>query len=112
MPVSESDLLRYFAARDEQREQEIREAFPRLVEQMRGLLHARRDDPNLPAFLALLIREASVAANARATPYGEKVSKDSVVLHATMETLRTMDDLFPTWRAFDGRNEDDEEPDP
>lgn len=108
MPVSDADLLRYFVARDEQRQQEIREAFPRLVEQIRGLLDARRDDPGLPAFLALLIREASIAANARATPYGEKVPKDSVVLHATLETLRTMDNVFPTWRAFDGRDEEPE----
>lgn len=108
MPVSEDELLRYFAARDKQRERDIREAFPRLVEQMRGLLDTRREDPDLPAFLALLIREASIAANARATPYGEKVPKDSVVLHATLETLRTMDDLFPTWRAFDGRDEESE----
>lgn len=111
MPVSESDLLRYFAARDEQRQHDISEALPQLDERMRHFVDEHAADPNLPAFVARLIREAIVAAHVRGVMRGRaggEPPKDSVAFYEALETLRGHDDLYPAWRAFDRRGQDDE----
>lgn len=101
-------MLRYFDARDAQHDREIKAALPELEEQMRGFLGEHRDDPNLPVFLARMIRETAVIAASRGRWYAGggtgDAPKDSVVLWDTLHYVREFPDLCPAWRIFDGRD--------
>ena len=109
MPDVTPDMLaNYFAAREEQRQQEIRDALPQLEEQVRTFLTAHAADSSLPQFLARLIRETAVAAYIRGGMHGRvEPPADSVMLFEALETIRSMGDLYPAWRAFDGRDEEE-----
>lgn len=104
-------LLDYFAAREEQRERDIAGALPGLEQRMAEFVTAHAGEPGLPIVLARMIREAAVQAWVRASPITGQVPKDSVILYETLHSCRTVDDLCPAWRIFDGRNRDESEED-
>lgn len=104
----DADLLRYFAIRDEQQQEEIGQALPQLEERMRAFLHERRDDPDLPAILARMIREMAVISGSRGRFLAggriEDAPKDSFVLWDALHYVREYDDVCPAWRIFDRRD--------
>lgn len=110
--VTERDLARYFEAREEERQHEIAEAYPALERQMARFLEVFADDENLPAYVARMIWETAVAAYVRgrmhASGIGTPPPKDSVMFFETLETVRAHDDLYPAWRVFDGRHNEEE----
>lgn len=78
-----------------------------LEQRMAEFLAANRDRPGVGDFLARMIRETAVAAYVRGTMHASPgrvdAPKDSVMLSEALETIRSMDDLYPAWRVFDGR---------
>lgn len=113
MSITEQDMARYFEAREEQRQHDVAEAYPALERQMAGFLEAFADDEQLPVYVARMIRETAVAAYVRGRMHaggiGTTTPKDSVMFFEALETVRSHDDLYPAWRAFDGRNEEDDD---
>lgn len=111
--VTERDLARYLEAREEQRRHEIAEAYPALERQMAGFLEVFAADENLPAYVARMVWETAVAAYVRGRMHaggiGTPPPKDGVMFFEALETVRANDDLYPAWRVFDGRNEDDDD---
>jgi hypothetical protein len=94
---------------EQKRQERIADALPALEDDMRRFLATRAGDPMLPQFLARMIRETAVAAYAYGCAHGagtpKKPPKDSVAFYGALTTIRTMDNLYPTWRAFDGGEE-------
>lgn len=111
--VTEQDLARYFAAREEQRRDDIAQALPDLEQQMRTFLAEHGTDTDTPALLAGMIREAAVIAYGRGVWQTGGTGKDepprSVVFYDTLHYCRSFDDICPAWRVFDGRNEEDDD---
>jgi hypothetical protein len=98
---------------EQNRQERIAAALPALEDDMRRFLATHADDPTLPQFLARMIRETAVAAHTYGLMYGagtpKKPPKDSVAFYEALTVIRTMDDLYPTWRAFDGGEEVEDE---
>lgn len=109
MPDVTPDMLAgYFAARAEQRQHEVAEALPQLEERMAVFLDEHATDASLGKFIARMIREVAVAAYVRGGMHGRvEPPGDSVMLFEALETIRSMGDLYPAWRVFDGRNEEE-----
>ncbi len=110
--VTPEALDAYFAAREEQREREIREAYPAFERQMAGFLEAHADDENLGSYVARMIHETAVAAFAHGVwqAGGGKgdMLPDSHVFHDALHDLRELENLYPAWRVFDGRHLEEE----
>lgn len=110
MTAIDDGLLRYLAARDQERQREIENAYPNLEAALTAFVAEHRDDPGLPVLLARMVREMAVggfvrgAMHAADVPRGElQQPRDTVMLHAALETIRSMDDLYPAFALFDGR---------
>lgn len=110
MPAIDEGMARYLAARDQRRQQEIEAAYPSLEAALSAFVAGHRDDPGLPVVLARMLREMAVAAFVRGTmhtgvPYREiRQPPDAVMLHEALETIRSMDDLYPAFSLFDRRH--------
>lgn len=108
-------VLRYLAAREQQRQHEIENAYPELEAALTAFAAEHRDDPGLLVLLARMMREIAVAGFVRGTmsaagkPWSEiQQPHDSVMLHSALETIRSMSDLYPAFALFDGRNQGEE----
>jgi GTPase len=102
-------LLRYFAEREEQRQQETAEAWPAFEAAMTEFVDAHRVDHMLGAFMARMVKEAAVAAYVQGVRHaGGETPKGDVILARALEPIRTWPDLYPAFALFDGRgtNED------
>ncbi len=108
-------LLDYFAAREQQRQHDIDQAWPQLQADIDGFVTRFRDSPDLAGGVAKLVRELAVAAFVRGTIHGPFVRADAptdnFMLHAARETTQSMSDLYPAWALLDGRTETEEDDD-
>lgn len=110
MTAIDDGLSRYLAAREQKRERDIESAYPDLEAALTAFVASHREDPGLPVLLARLMREMAVAAFVRGTmhaagvPYSQiQQPRGAVMLHAALETIRSMEDLYPAFALFDGR---------
>lgn len=111
-PEMDARLLQYLAAREADRQQAIERAQPELETALAAFIDRYRDDPGLPVLLARMLKECAVAAFVRGTMraggWNEQLPEDSAMFYQALETLRSMSDLYPAWRLFDGRDSEDE----
>lgn len=116
MSTLEDQIVRYLGAREQQRQQEIENAYPQLEAALTAFAAEHRDDPGLPVLLARMIHEVAVTGFVRGTmfaagkPFSQiRQPRDVEMLHAALETLRSVPDLYPAFAFFDGRVPEDEE---
>lgn len=101
-------LLRYLAAREEQRQQEIAETWTVFESAMTEFVDAHRVDHALGAFMARMVKEAAVAAYVQGVRHaGGETPKGDVILARALEPIRTWPDLYSAFALFDGRGTSD-----
>jgi len=109
-------LLRYFADRDEQRRQEIEQAYPRFEADMRAFVEAHREDATPGGFVARLVRETAVAAYVQGSRHAPRRPLrdtadpgDNEIFARALEPIRAWPDLYPVFALFDGHESEPDE---
>lgn len=102
MTTMDEGLLRYFAACEEQRRQEIEQAYPAFEAAMTGFVDEHRVDHTLGVFLARIAKEIAVAAYVQGVRHaGAPTPKDNEIFARALEPIRTWPDLYPAFALFD-----------
>jgi hypothetical protein len=115
MPDFPAGLLDYFAVREQQRQDDIEQAWPHLQCDVTRFIEQHRTDPNLGPAVAKLVRELAVAAFVRGTMHAVGLSRseleqpsDSFMLFVARETTASMFEQFPAWALLDGRTDNED----